>query len=87
MVVAVQEGSPAAVCFAAALKKPLTDGTLLLNFYVVKRMLRVVYEVSHFMKYPPLHYQLSRLQNIPRTDPAFFISLFSFFKRLALMLL
>ncbi|MEQ2267910.1 hypothetical protein XENORESO_012223 [Xenotaenia resolanae] len=75
-----QEGSPVAVCITADLKKPLTEDTLLLYNSLMRRMLRVLHNVLHFMKNPSLHNDLQRFQGVPRTESAFFISLLSFFK-------
>ena len=77
-----QEGSPVAVC-ESDLKKNLTEITLLLNDCLVKRMLRVVHDVLLFMRYPPLQ----NSSRGSRREPVFVISLFSFFKSMALMLL
>ncbi|MEQ2280457.1 hypothetical protein AMECASPLE_020108 [Ameca splendens] len=61
-----QEGSPVEVCLTAHLKKPLTEDTLLLHDSLMKRMLRVLHNVPHFMKHPSLH---NDLQRMPKESP------------------
>ena len=59
-----QEGFPVVVRVTADLK---TEDTLLLNHYVVSRMFRVIPDVLHFVKYPPVQNKLQRLLNSPQS--------------------
>ncbi|MEQ2241664.1 hypothetical protein ILYODFUR_027668 [Ilyodon furcidens] len=54
------------VRLTAHLKKPLTEDTLLLYNSLMKRMLRVLHDVLHFMKNPSLHNDLQRFQRSPQ---------------------
>ncbi|MEQ2289972.1 hypothetical protein AMECASPLE_038638 [Ameca splendens] len=57
-----QEGFPVAVCLTAHLNKLVTEDTLLLYDSLMKRMLRVLHNVLHFMNNHSLHNDLQRFQ-------------------------
>ncbi|MEQ2248056.1 hypothetical protein ILYODFUR_015328 [Ilyodon furcidens] len=80
-----QEGCPVAVCLTADVKKPLTEDTLLLCDSLMKRMLRILHNVLHFMKNPFLHNDLQRFHRSLQNRASLLISLLSFFKSLALL--
>ncbi|MEQ2238396.1 hypothetical protein ILYODFUR_032696 [Ilyodon furcidens] len=67
------------VCLAADLKKPRTVDTLLLKNSLMKRMLRVLHNILHFMKNPSLHNDLQRFQRSPQNRASLLYQLVELF--------